>query len=44
VKERLMKVRILTWSDAIAVGRWLMGTLELVLAAYRRSSGGVEVM
>jgi hypothetical protein len=39
-----MKVRILTWSDIIAVGRWLMGTLELVLAARRRSRGGVEVM
>lgn len=33
---------ILTWSAATVVGRWLMGTLELVLAARRRFRGGVE--
>jgi hypothetical protein len=39
-----MKVRILTWSDIVAIGRWLMGTLELVLAARRWSRGGVEAV
>jgi hypothetical protein len=44
VKVRVMQVRILTWSDIVAVGRWLMGTPELVLAARRRLRGGVEAV
>jgi hypothetical protein len=41
-KEWWMKLRILTSSAAITVGRWLMGTLELVLAACKKSRGGVQ--